>query len=227
MTGRVKAAVKFVNDLAAVDSGPNWVWSGPVFNPWRDRCPALDLGDDPAAARRARLLSHLQGAGIEVVLVGEAPGYQGCRYSGVAFTSERLLLEGRIPSVEVPVDRLTRRNKPFSEPSATIVWNTIRDLGLEGRVALWNAFPFHPYAAGDPMSNRTPTADELDFGGRFLSRLLNEVLPAGVRLLAVGGHAAGTLRGLGFEVPDAHALRHPANGGATKFRNGMAAVFAQ
>ena len=31
------------------------------------------------------------------LLIGEASGYQGCRISGIPFTSERLIMEGVVP----------------------------------------------------------------------------------------------------------------------------------
>ena len=196
------------------------------FNPWREVCPELDCHPNEAVASRvARLRAHLENPGVQAVLVGEAPGYQGARYSGIGFTSERLLLEGAIPWVPRPSGRITTRPRPFSEPSATILWGAFRELGIHQRVALWNSFPLHPHKPGEPLSNRTPTKDELEVGGPFVRRLLEEVLPKGVRLIAVGEKAAGTLRGLGFQVPSDHCLRHPANGGATAFRQGIARLF--
>ncbi len=196
------------------------------FNPWGQACPDMDL--DPAGApdaRLARLRAHFERTGIQVVLVGEAPGYQGCRYSGMAFTSERLLLEGVIPGVPRLSGRITRRERPWSEPSATILWDSFRSLGIHNQVALWNAFPIHPHKPDEPLSNRTPTRSELEIGGTFVVRLLKEVLPKGAMLVAVGEKAASTLRSFGLEVSSDHCLRHPANGGATKFRDGLAKLF--
>jgi uracil-DNA glycosylase len=216
---RTKPLDGFLADLAQLTMAG-------CFNPWRETCPELDCRPKEAVAGRvARLRAHFGNPGIQVLLVGEAPGYQGARYSGLAFTSERLLLEGGIPGVPRPQVRLTLRPRPFSEPSATILWGAFRDLGIHERVALWNAFPLHPFKPGDPLSNRTPTRGELEVGGPFVRRLLEEVLPKGVRLVAIGEKAASTLRGLGFTVPSDHCLRHPANGGATAFRQGIARLF--
>lgn len=62
-----------------------------LFNPWADHCP-YETDDDGPNARLARLSRHLD-CNPAFILVGEAAGYQGCRYSGIAFTSERLLIE--------------------------------------------------------------------------------------------------------------------------------------
>jgi hypothetical protein len=188
-----------------------------LFNPWRDHCPHDAPGNGPAA-RLERLAHHLA-CRPTFILAGEAPGYQGCRYSGIAFTSERLLMEGSIPRVPAQ-PRLSDRRPPFSEPSATIVWRTLYRLGLENRVVLWNALQMHPYRPGDLWSNRTPTDAEIAMGEPAM-RLLVEAFPS-AKLVAIGKKAEGLLLGMG--LPLAASVRHPANGGATEFAEGMARI---
>ena len=192
------AALQFVNDLAAITTEQAGLQPGTYFNPWRETCPHMDLGANAPERRKQRLAAHLSNPSLTVLLCGEAPGYQGCRFSGMAFTSERLLMEGAIPGITALQDRLTKRKLPYSEPSATIVWGTLWALGLEQKVALWNAFPFHPMKHDEPLSNRTPTPTELKFGATILSTLLTEVLP-GVRLIAIGAKASETVTS--FSVP--------------------------
>ncbi|MCC2656733.1 MAG: Uracil glycosylase superfamily protein [Panacagrimonas sp.] len=188
-----------------------------LFNPWTSRC-LHDLETQAPAYRRARLAAHLD-CDARLILVGEAVGYQGGRYSGIAFTSERLLGEGRIPRIE-PTARLTRRALPFSEPSATIVWRELEQLGLHAHTVLWNALPLHPYRGDRPWSNRTPTKAELALG-RVAMRILGEAYPGAV-IVAVGRHSQ-TLLGDVLErgVP---GVRHPAYGGASEFARGLRAV---
>src|SRR5690606_6746390 len=112
---------------------------------------------------RERLAQHLS-CNPAWILVGEAPGYQGCRHTGVAFTSERLLLEGAIPRVSQAIERLTDRRLPFSEPSATIVWKALYALGIAERTIMWNALQLHPVGAAGDWSNRTPIDAELQHG---------------------------------------------------------------
>ncbi|MBP8275281.1 MAG: uracil-DNA glycosylase [Propionivibrio sp.] len=189
-----------------------------LFNPWRDACP-FDTDENGPEARISRLVRHLE-CDARLVLVGEAPGYQGCRYSGIAFTSERLLLEGAIPRIEPIAHRLSVRKLPFSEPSATIVWKTLYRLGVANDTLLWNAVQLHPFRAGEPWSNRTPTDAELAHGVDALKLLANAFPKA--KIVAVGQKAAGVLGMLG--VPFHAAVRHPANGGATAFSEGLAAA---
>lgn len=189
--------------------------SGPLlFNPWTTRCEQ-DLEQQAPARRRARLGAHLD-CDARLLLVGEAVGYQGGRYSGIAFTSERLLGEGQVPRIG-PTVRLTQRSRPFSEPSATIVWRELRNLRLESHTVLWNALPLHPHEAGRPWSNRTPTRAEFSLG-RAAIHLLVKAYPRAV-VIAVGRHAQALLTDvLDRPVP---GIRHPAYGGATDFARGL------
>ncbi|MGH8517275.1 MAG: uracil-DNA glycosylase, partial [Panacagrimonas sp.] len=115
--------------------------------------------------------------------MGEAIGYQGGRYSGIAFTSERLLAEGAIPRMEA-TGRITQRDLPFSEPSATIVWRELAKLGLAAHTVLWNALSLHPHLPEEPWSNRTPTRREFEMGLPALERLLAAFPQA--QVIAVG-----------------------------------------
>lgn len=186
-----------------------------LFNPWRNRCPHDAAGNGPAE-KLDRLALHLD-CDPEFILAGEAPGYQGCRYSGIAFTSERLLGEGAIPRIPALTSRLSTRRLPFSEPSATIVWKTLHQLGIAERTILWNAMQLHPYRSDDLWSNRTPTPSEISLGEPAL-RMLTEAFP-NARVVAVGKKSEGLLREMG--IPIAGSVRHPANGGATKFAAGL------
>jgi uracil-DNA glycosylase len=183
-----------------------------TFNPWVDHDPTTDICDDAPAQRLRRLKSHLD-VDAAFVLVGEAAGYQGCKVSGIPFTSERLLMEGSIPRVRISTARLSSRMRPWSEPSATIVWGTLHKLGIADRTVLWNAYPWHPHKRGAAHSNRTPARLENEAGLKVLGALLD--LHPEACVFAVGKNAERSLAALGrFTVP----LRHPAMGGATVFR---------
>jgi len=206
-TPRLTLARKLVDTLPQGRSG--------LFNPWRDHCPHDAAGNGPEA-KLQRLALHLD-CEPEFILTGEAPGYQGCRYSGIAFTSERLLGEGAIPRIPALSARLSTRRLPFSEPSATIVWKTLYRLGIAERTILWNAMQLHPHRAGELWSNRTPSPEEIALGEPAM-RLLIEAFP-NAKVVAVGKKAEGLLTEMG--VPVTGAVRHPANGGATEFASGL------
>lgn len=183
-----------------------------TFNPWRELDPATDLSRSAPGDRLARLEAHLS-TPARYVLVGEAAGYQGCKVSGIAFTSERLILEGRIPRVEPGAARLTSRQRPWSEPSATTVWGTLHEIGIAADTILWNAFPWHPHLPDRLHSNRPPAPGERPRGLATLALLL--ALYPRARVFAVGRQAQAALDQL--HVP-ATPLRHPSMGGAARFR---------
>ncbi|MFC4526337.1 uracil-DNA glycosylase [Dyella halodurans] len=188
-----------------------------VFDPW-NAVSGDDIAPDAVEGRRERLRLHLSASAPRLLLIGEAPGYQGSRITGVPFTSEALLLEGGVPRVGKLSKRLSSRRLPWREPSSTIVWGALREEGLADYTILWGAFPWHPYGES-PLSNRAPNEAEKAVGAVLLRELLS-ALPD-VTVVAVGNVAADSLRKLGVE---AEKIRHPSNGGATAFRSGLALV---
>ena len=189
-----------------------------VVNPYRDADAGLDR---PGAARvrQANLEAYLDHVGRpRVVLVGEALGFRGGRFSGIAFTSERQLAgdDGRrLPWASSPPFHPTSRNPAlWLEPSGSVVWDALA--GVAGGVLLWNSFPWHPYGKAGPLSNRTPEPGLWKANLHVLERLFAET--GAVRVLAVGRTAQAALGELGVAAP---ALRHPAHGGAAVFRAQM------
>jgi len=145
--------------------------------------------------RRRRLQLYLEDrAHASILLVGEAPGYRGTRVSGIPLTSERQLT-GSGPA----------------EATATIVHRVLNELGLAAEVLLWNVVPTHPHCIGAPDSNRTPTRLEIEQSACFLTELAR-----GRRAIPLGRIAHATLGGT--------YIRHPAQGGAAAFRQGIAAA---
>ena len=144
---------------------------GATFNQFRDGGPD-DVPKAPAI-RLANLRRYLEERReADVVAVGEAAGYQGMRWSGIAFTSEFDLL-----GWGDPYRRSSRRPRPWKEPSGTIVHGILEELGAERRVILWNTVPTHPHVEGRLLSNRRPTRDEVIAGHVFIERLVDLVHP--------------------------------------------------
>jgi len=186
-----------------------------LFSPWHDVCPE-DLVTNGPTEKLVRLAHHVD-CNPRLLVVGEAPGYQGCRHSGLPFTSEAQLLDGTIPRIP-PVVRLTHRPRPYKELSATVMWRTLHKLKLAEQAIVWNALQMHPHRPGEPNSNRTPKATELAHGAAAL-RILTNAFPD-APIVAVG-RKAGVLLGLmGFTATA--VIRHPANGGVGAFEAGMA-----
>ena len=201
------------NKVAAIDgllADLSRATIGATFNPFRDASPD-DLPDAPAI-RLANLRHYLEEREqAEVLAVGEAAGYQGMRWSGIAFTSEFDLLRWGDP-----YRRSSRRPRPWKEPSGTIVHGVLEDMGAERRLVLWNTVPTHPHLEGQPLSNRRPTRAEVAAGLPYVQRLIELIRPR--LLVGVGRIAAETLGSSAVYV------RHPAQSGATAFRAGMRAL---
>jgi len=182
---------------------------GSTFNQFREVGPD-DLPDAPRI-RLGNLRHYLEErADADVLAVGEAAGYQGMRWSGIAFTSEFDLMRWG-----EPYRRSSRRARPWKEPSGTIVHGTLDELGAERRVILWNTVPTHPHLLDLPMSNRKPSRAEVASGREFAERLRVILQPRMV--VGVGRIACAAF-------PEARYVRHPAQSGATAFRSGMREV---
>lgn len=218
----IKQAEQFVEALQKFPSLTG------VFNPWADYDEEHDTSPKSAEARAEHLVRYLSEriGRARSVLIAEAPGYQGCHFSGIAMTSERILLGFQKHNDVLPGDvfngAATRTSKEiklggFNEPTATIVWKAIKQSGVDPRdVVLWNSFAFHPMKNGW-LTNRKPTPAELLKARNLLEHFLS--LFSGAFVVPVGRVAEDILGEMGIACSG--YVRHPANGGATEFRVGM------
>jgi hypothetical protein len=188
-----------------------------AFNQYRDVHPELDQPDG-AKVRRRNLRCYLEsfdsGSGVRFVLVGEAAGYAGCRFSGIPFTGE-VQLAGPMRlgwAAGKSLARSSRSEEPWRERSAKIVWEA---LGTRRDCVLWNAYPWHPFGAAGPLSNRAPGRD-LAHGLPVLDCLL--ALYPQARPYAIGRVAQRALASIGVEAP---YIRHPSRGGKSRFVAGI------
>ena len=168
-----------------------------------------------------RYLEEIDAIGPDTLLVGEAPSHRGGRLTGIAFVSERVMLDGL--SITSPPGRIlgpryrkaTVAEEVSTEASATMVWSTIRN--IDPLPMLWNAFPFHPFERGNPRTNRIPDTSELLIGQPFLAALTR--LYDFRSIVAIGNQAALSLSRMDV---DHEKVRHPSQGGKQKFVAGMA-----
>lgn len=178
----------FVDLVACVDS------TNCVANPYKDNSCRYNL---------CQYLHYILHKGVDVFLVGEAPGYRGCAITGVPFTDSAQLNN---PNNRYAIGDWVRinNNKAVVERTATIMWEAIRRNHLVP--LLWNAFPFHPYVEGKLLSNRTPTREELEMGSEYIV-LLMELF--GIKRDCV--YAIGKKAKQALNVDDNHYIRHPSN----------------
>ena len=187
-----------------------------VFNQYRDVDPALELPDG-AAIRRRNLCRYLEAfSSASYVLVGEAAGYAGCRFSGMPFTGEAQVVGSNcLPWARGLGFEQSSLGDLWRERSGEMVWTA-----FDGRrdCVLWNAFPWHPY--GDKsLSNRKPKRSELEQATEVLRYFLS--LYPSARVHAIGRVSQDTLARLGVDAP---YIRHPSHGGKTAFERGVRAL---
>lgn len=219
---------KFLDALRSFPALPG------VFNPWRDIDPVHDIGAESPVTRAEQLHRYLSErvGRAKIILCAEALGYEGGHFSGIAMTSERILLGHQVSKGVLPTDvfsGLARRTSQVTpktpangatEKTATVVWGALKKAGIDSReVVLWNAFAPHPMKGPSAwLTNRKPTPAELRLGTPLLEQFL--AMFPNAKTIAVGNVSEGVLGGLGVNI--AGKVRHPANGGAAKFRQGVA-----
>lgn len=191
-----------------------------IINQYTVADPALDHPDGPGRRREnlRRYLERFREA--HWLLCAEAAGYNGARFSGVTLCDEDKLA-GPAPLAWAGEMAGYRRGSAEGGPrrrelSSSIVWKA---LGDRTDVALWNGVPWHPAGPAGPLSNRPPTPAERAAGLVVLRHMLSEVFRE-ASPIAVGRVAQAMFAELGYgDVP---CLRHPANGGARLFTEGLA-----
>jgi len=202
----------FVNHLSQI------TFNG-VFNPYRDICDEYDYSESPAI-RRLNLQRYLNAAvncGVESVWLGRDCGYRGGRRTGIALTDE-ITLEALDYMFEISGLAKSTIGEPVKERTATEVWKIIRE--VDAKVFLWNIFPFHPFEAGNPMSNRRHSAREFNECKDLLCCLLEWLQPK--MIVAIGADAHKALSRLKFKVSP---VRHPSYGGHLEFANGIRQLY--
>jgi uracil-DNA glycosylase len=173
-------------------------------------------------ANLRRYFNHMLTHQPTILLVGEAPGYQGTYRTGVPFCSESILLGppnrfGLFGGGSNGHQRVYQDDRLWKEPSATVVQRTLNELPYP--VLIWATFPLHPHQPGIDLSNRAPNPKEILLGSAILQELIRLLEPQ--RIVAVGNVAEKGLGSLG--IP-ALKVRHPSHGGAKLFHDQLLAL---
>lgn len=201
-----------VERLAALPGKAN------LFNPYDAFDAEIEGADAPVTRRRnlQRYLAAIADRGVNDLWLGEAPSRFGARRTGVPFTGDGRLadLSERL-GLDPPLARATRGTLPTPESGTSRqIWNAIpASLPL-----LWNAVLFHPHRGVLPLRNRAPTWTELAEHREVLEMVVTICAPR--RILCIGRVAQRAAEELGLP---ATYVRHPAQGGAVRFREGVTA----
>ena len=226
--------------------------SGGVFNPWWQVDEENDIGADSPPIRRKHLAVYFRErlGKVRLVIIGEALGYRGGHFSGIAMTSERILLGKKPEIAAAPCERRKRKarsksggvrpplqilgtikprrtSKPsicpdgFSEPTATIVWGALLKIGvLPDQFVLWNAFPWHSFDRSGGLLSNRAPNKSEQLYGRPVLKAFLELFPC-EQIVTLGKIAAAQVEQLGVHP---HCVRHPASGGAKLFREQIARI---
>ncbi|KKN64081.1 hypothetical protein LCGC14_0495080 [marine sediment metagenome] len=190
-----------------------------LFNPYTDICIRHDKRNADFIRRHNlkqyfSIINH-----TNTLLIGEAPGYLGCRRTGLPFTDElTFTLLKKIYDIDMLVATKSGKNK---EQSATQMWKILSK--LEKPPFLWNIVPIHPYNEDNQLSNRTPSKTERKLMKEVVKYFFDHTNFS--KVFAIGKVATGVLVDLlGLKEEDIY-IRHPSYGGSEKFKNKIAENF--
>lgn len=191
----------FISKLAAYENTPQ------TFNPYKNQLLANNLG--------LYLNSLFETVKNPVLLVGEAPGYKGCKLTGIPFTSGKVFENPKHKLLKFLKTRLIL-SEIDSENTATIVWEYLTR--TKRTPLFWNSFPFHPHPKDNLDKNRAPTKEEITVGAVFLRELYDIFQPVAVAGIGIKGADCACRC---FPEMDINMVRHPSFGGKKDFIKGM------
>jgi hypothetical protein len=189
-----------------------------LFNPYSTTHPDFDR-ENAHSIRRENFRRYVEERNRvpSLFVLAEAPGPWGCRFTGVPITSEEQLVDPSFPHDGQPS---SDRDAPLKEYSASIYWRVMAPYTQD--VFTWNTVPFHPFKPGKPMSIRTPRVSEIKRFTPLLADMLDVIQPA--RVAAIGRKAE---KAIGLIGHDATYVRHPSQGGALLFEEGMRTIIQE
>lgn len=185
---------------------------------------------DDGLANNLRLyleyMSNIQGK--RILLVGEAPGYKGCRITGIPFSSVKVLMSTEHPLFHAIKPQLSFSNdvlngfelgKMTSENTATVVWQYLVD--KKTIPLFWNSFPFHPHPKDKENKNRAPNSKEIAQGIIYLQQPYTIFQPDIIAGVGVKGVECAKKA---YPELAIKYIRHPSYGGKSEFIEGMNSI---
>lgn len=181
-----------------------------VFNPYKDKKILNNLRE---------YLLYLKKHNTSILLVGESPGYNGCRWTGIPFTSGDMVRNSKHKMFKKIGERIFLK-RVVKENTGTIMWEF---LGKDKPVPiLWNSFPFHPHKEGKPESNRKPSSSEVQEGIEYLKMIYDIFEPDTIYSL---GRVGEKILKTTFLEKEIKYIRHPSRGGKNGFVQGMEFIY--
>ena len=189
-----------------------------LFNPYKNRVDALDIPGAHLVRQenfRQYLAAYIRPP--RLFLLAEAPGPWGCRFSGVPLVSESQLVDPEFP---ISGHATSLEDKPHSEYTAKIYWRVLGE--WFPHFFTWNTVPFHPYKPDKILSIRNPRNSEVVSFLPLIDAVVDVVKPE--RILAIGRKAEYALNKIDRVCT---YIRHPSQGGAKKFEEGVLKVIEE
>lgn len=155
-------------------------------------------------------LTQMKELNPKTMLVGEAPGKDGCALTGIPFTSLHIMSEtNQFGLFGTGIEGISFRK----ESTASMIWEILQKLNF--CPLLCNAYPFNPI---DPITkkNRKPSAAETETGLTHLKALINIFKIK--HIVSVGNTADTLLKKHGITH---YAIPHPSYGNKQKFYDGL------
>lgn len=101
-----------------------------------------------------------------------------------------------------------------------MIWNVLSQ--VPNPVFLWNVFPLHPFADGDPFSNQAHNSKERIAGEELLELIIHLLQPK--RIIAIGNDAETSAMKT-FKKENIIKVRHPSYGGQNIFLAQMRSLY--
>lgn len=188
-----------------------------MFNQYRDNEEKLDI-QNGHMIRRQNLRNYLSSFTEYplYMMIGEAPGPNGCRFTGVPFTNEIQLTDRKL----IPFQgRITKKGaRRAAGQSAMIFWQTL--LSHHPHFIAWDCIMYHPRKMNEPLSIRTPTKHEIKKHAPHLKGIISILGP--IEPVSIGRRAEAALNYINVNTI---YIRHPARGGKTSFEKGVKNLF--
>ncbi|KKN10863.1 hypothetical protein LCGC14_1032390 [marine sediment metagenome] len=194
-----------------------------LFNPYTDLCMENDTLNAPII-RTQNLMRYLEKTlDAKIMFIGEAPGYLGCRRTGLPFTDERHLKQAG-DFLGTIFQKATDGGKD-KETSALHVWEVMKE--VTEIPFIWNIVPMHPFEKegcikqehNEPcqLTNRTPNKKDFDANMKAIEYLMDtrdfDII------YAIGNKAFDKLTEMGYK--HIKKVRHPSHGGSNIFKDTM------
>ncbi|QSO52328.1 hypothetical protein JZ785_27000 [Alicyclobacillus curvatus] len=198
---------------------------GTLFNQYRHVNSEYDR-KDANLTRQKNLMAYCDqlSDSIDVMFVGIAPGYSGCRFSGVPFASEQTLLGKKKSNFFDPsLYSQSSNGKPRTENSATKVWNSISDCvdsTVLPHIFLWNVVPYHPQGQ-TALSNRDPEDWETEQYAALCQGIIDILKPK--QICAFGEIPHKKLKSM--LKRDIQYIPHPSRASYTTLKDAYASIF--